>query len=203
MERRTFLNGVAGLGAAYTMSGLGPVQYIPKASNEKWAVLFGTWCGTARDAGVWISEGMGGIAAVFDARQKPDLKSYDHLIIGTAIHGGKGPKELEEHIQASMADIKGKIRAFYVVCGSGGGRPGPQAQTNYIDNYLAKLCQSSAPANRVFPGRITKILLSPEDYKALENFLKPFENYDHLDRWECLEFGKQILAARSGAARKQ
>jgi menaquinone-dependent protoporphyrinogen IX oxidase len=207
MERRTFLNGLAGMGAVYTMSALNPPQFIPKDSKEKWAVLFGTWCGTARDAGIWISEGMGGIAAVFDARQKPDLKSYEHLIIGTAIHSGKGPKELENIIQAYAADIKNKIRAYYVVCGSGGDRPSPQTQTNYIDNYLAKLCQASAPANRVFPGRITKVLLSPEDYRNLEAFHKslnrPFDDYDHLSRWECMEFGRQILAARSAPAKKQ
>lgn len=207
MERRTFLNGLAGVGAVYSMNALDPIQYIPKPSKEKWAVLFGTWCGTARDAGIWISEGMGGIAAVFDARQKPDLKAYDHLIIGAAIHNGKGPKELEDIIQASVAEMKGKIRAFYVVCGSGGGQPGPQVQTMYIDNYLAKLCQTSAPANRIFPGRITKILLSDEDFKALEAFHKkqnrPFDDYDHLSRWECMEFGRQVLAARSAPAKKQ
>jgi hypothetical protein len=153
----------------------------------------------ARDAGVWISEGMGGIASVFDCRQKPDLKAYDHLIIGTAIHGGKGPKDLEDLIQASIADIKNKIRAYYVVCGSGGDRPGPQAQARYIDDYLDKVCQTPAPANRAFPGRITKSLLSEEDAKVLERFT----DYDHLARWECMEFGRQVLAARSAPPKKQ
>jgi len=206
MERRTFLNGLAGMGAAYTLGALDPPQYMPKASKEKWAIVFGTWCGTARDAGTWISEGMGGIAAVFDVRQKPDLKAFDHAIIGTAIHGNKAPKELEEYLQASQADLKDKVRAFYVVCGSGGDRPGPQVQTAYIDNYLAKLCQTTAPMNRAFPGRITKVLLSAEDYKALEAFHKsqnkPFDDYDHLARWECMEFGRQILANRSAPAKK-
>ena len=199
MERRTFLNGLAGAGAVYSISAIASPQFIPTASKEKWAVLFGTWAGTARDAGVWISEGMGGIAAVFDARQKPDLKAYDHLVIGTAIHGGKGPKQFEEFIQENIADVKDKVRGYYVVCGSGGDRPGPQAQTNYIDNYLVKLCQTSAPISRAFPGRITKSLLSAEDAKVIERFT----DYDHLDRWECMEFGKKILAARSAPAKKQ
>jgi menaquinone-dependent protoporphyrinogen IX oxidase len=198
MERRTFLNGLAGMGAAYSMSAVASPQFIPKASKEKWAVLFGTWAGTARDAGVWISEGMGGIAAVFDARQKPDLKAYDNLIIGTAIHGGKGPKELEDFVQTSIADIKGKVKAYYVVCGNGGDRPGPQVQINYIDNYLAKLCQTTAPANRAFPGRVTKSLLSEEDAKIVERFA----DYDHLARWECMEFGRQILNPRSSPPKK-
>jgi menaquinone-dependent protoporphyrinogen IX oxidase len=206
MERRTFLNGLAGVGAVYTLNALDPPQYIPKDSKEKWAIVFGTWCGTARDAGVWISEGMGGIAAVLDVRQKPDLKTYDHVIIGTAIHSGKGPRELEDYLQGSLADFQNKIRAFYVVCGSGGDQPGMQAQTAYIDNYLAKLCRTPAPMNRVFPGRITKVLLSAEDYKALEAFHKsqnkPFDDYDHLARWECMEFGRQVFG-RSTPSKKQ
>jgi hypothetical protein len=88
MERRTFLQlGVAGLGTTLAMASSAPAQFIPKSSKEKWAILYGTWYGTARDASVWISEGMGGIASVFDIRQVPaDLSAYDHLIVGTAIH---------------------------------------------------------------------------------------------------------------------
>lgn len=199
MERRTFLNGLAGVGAVYSMSAVASPQFTPKPSEPKWAVVFGTWAGTARDAGMWISEGMGGIAAVFDARQKPDLKAYDHLVIGTAIHGGKGPKELEDFINANIDDIKAKVRGYYIVCGNGGDRPGTQAHQMYIDNYLAKLCQATVPVARAFPGRITKSLLSDADAKMIERF----QEYDHLSRWECMEIGKQILAAQSRPAKKQ
>lgn len=180
---------------------------MPRASKEKWAVIFGTWCGTARDAGMWISEGMGGIAAVFDAKQKPDLKAYDHLIIGTAIHGGKGPQELEDLIQTNISDVKNKVRAYYTVSGNGGDRAWSPVQTMYIDNYLAKLCQATVPANRAFAGRITKALLPESDIKMLEGFFKQqniaFDDYDHLNRWDCLQFGRQILASRNAPAKKQ
>ena len=206
MERRTFLNGIAGVGAMASMGALEPAQFFPRPSSEKWAVVFGTWCGSARDAGMWISEGMGGIAAVFDARQKPDLKAYDHLIIGTAIHGGKGPQELEDLIKANIDDVKAKARAYYAVCGNGGDRPWVATQQNYIDNYLAKLCQTPVPQNRIFPGRITKALLPDSDVKRLEGVFKernmPFEDYDHLARWDCLQFGRQILLSRSAPAKK-
>ena len=206
MQRRTFLNGLAGMGAVYSMSALNPPQYIPKESKEKWVVVFGTWCGSTRDAAVWISEGMGGIAAVFDARQKPDLKAFDHVLVGTAIHGGRGPQELDDLLKSSLPDLKGKIRGYYAVCGNGGDRPGAEAQRNYIDNYLAKICQTPAPMNRVFPGRITKALLPQSDIDRLEEFFKqqnmPFEDYDHLARWDCLQFGRQILRAASAPAKK-
>jgi menaquinone-dependent protoporphyrinogen IX oxidase len=202
MERRSFLGGIAGMGAAYSMGALDPVQFYPKPSAEKWAVVFGTWCGTARDAAIWISEGMGGIAAVFDARQKPDLKAYDHLVIGTAIHGGKGPKEFEELIQANIDAVKSKVRGYYAVCGNRMDRPWVPTQQQYIDNYLAKICQATAPANRIFPGRITKALLSESDLKMLEGVFKPLEDYDHLARWDCMMFGRQILNPNPAPAKK-
>lgn len=60
MERRTFLNmGVAGLGTL-AVAGPAAAQFVAMPSKEKWAVIFGTWYGTARDAAVWVSEGMGG-----------------------------------------------------------------------------------------------------------------------------------------------
>ncbi len=206
MQRRTLLNGLAGMGAVYSMNATAMVQFFPMPSKEKWAIIFGTWYGTARDAAMWISEGMGGIAPVFDARQKPDLKAYDHLIIGTAIQGGRGPKQFEEFIQANISEVKNKVRAYYTVSGNGGDRPGPQTQAMYIDNYLAKLCQATVPFNRAFSGRITKALLSQEDAKTLEKLFKkqymPLEDYDHLARWDCLQFGRQILLGRSAQAKK-
>jgi hypothetical protein len=128
----------------------------------------------------------GGIAAVFDARQKPDLRAYDHLNLGTAIRAGKGPKEFEDLIQVNISVVKAKVRAYYAVCGNQGDRPWVQTRQQYIDDYLVKLCQTSAPQKRIFSGRITKALLAESDIKMLEGFFKqmniPFEDYDHLVR---------------------
>jgi hypothetical protein len=44
---------------------------------------------------------------------------------------------------------------------------------------------------------LTKKLLSPDDYKVLEGFYqrgnRPFEDYDRLQRKDCLDFGEEIL----------
>jgi menaquinone-dependent protoporphyrinogen IX oxidase len=194
MQRRTFVN-MAGMG---TIAMATPVsfQYIPRTSNEKWAILFGTWCGTARDASIWISEGMGGIASVFDVRQSPDLSSFDHLVVGTAVHGNKGPKTLDDYIGSNLDKLSGKIRGLFAVCGALGKQPGAAQTKTIVDDYLAKLCRATSIPSRVFAGRITKGLLAEEDYKALDSMFKklgqPFDDYDHLDRWECMEFGKEI-----------
>jgi menaquinone-dependent protoporphyrinogen IX oxidase len=227
MQRRTFLNiGLAGLGTTLAMSKSAPAQFLQNPSTEKWAILFGTWCGSARDAGIWISEGMNGIAAVIDIRQvtanfyqtqgavrpldavlqqHPDLfksnqaavdpAAYDHLIIGTAIHGGKGPAALEAYLNNNVDRLQGKIRGHFAVCGAMGGTPGQTQITNYIDNYLATICGTrslSLPRN-VFAGRITKALMSAADKATIGNAA----DYDHLSRAQCMALGAEILAANA------
>ncbi len=200
MQRRRFLHlSLAGLGTACVMGHGAPAQLIPRPGKDKWAVVFGTWYGTARDAGVWISEGMGGIAAVFDARQKPDLAAFDHLVLGTAIQGGKGPREFSDLIQANAAAVQGKVRGLFAVCGNLEKPVGAEQKKTYIDDYLAALCKADAGVpGRVFNGRITKVLMSPEDYKIVEDLyqrlgLPPLKDYDLLRRPDCLEFGRSIL----------
>ena len=70
-----------------------------------------TWCGSSRDAAVWISEGMGGIADVFDVRENPDLKGFDHIIIGGSIRSGVTPKELQDYITKNKGILKSKVQS--------------------------------------------------------------------------------------------
>jgi hypothetical protein len=222
MQRRTFLNlGLAGLGATIAVTKNLPAQYIPASSNPRWAILFGTWYGTARDAGIWISEGLGGIATVLDIRQilpnlsqnleavrtqypnvfdsRPssvDLTTYDHLIIGSSIHGGKGPQALQTYLANNADLIKSKIRGLFIVCGNNGNMPGQTQVTSYIDGWLAKDCKVSLGSayKKAFGGRITKSLVtSASDYAVVKNY----NDYDNLSRTACMDFGKTIYAANA------
>jgi menaquinone-dependent protoporphyrinogen IX oxidase len=204
MERRTFINlGIAGLGTTLAMASPASLQFIPKPSKEKWAVLFGSWYGTARDASIWVSEGMGGIASVFDIRQVPaDLSTYDHVIIGTAIQGGRGPKALEDYISKNGDKLQSKIRGLFAVCGNMGKIPGPQQVQSYIDGYLAKICSVKATVpNRVFGGRITQSLMPAAEYQGIADMYAkiggPKGDWDNLNRMECLKLGKEIYSAKA------
>lgn len=202
MHRRTFLNiGLAGLGTTLAAASPAAAQFMPRPSNEKWAILFGTWYGTARDASMWISEGMGGIASVFDIRQVPaDLASYDHLIIGTAIQGGRGPKILDAYLTGNIDRLQGKIRGLFAVCGNLGKPPGPQQLKTYVEGYLGALCRTTSVPTHIFGGRITQALMPEAEYKGiLDMYTKmggPSGDFDNLSRLECLKFGKEIHAAK-------
>lgn len=203
MQRRAFLNaGLVGLGSTLVTGHPVPVQYIPKPSNEKWAILFGTWYGTARDASIWISEGMGGIAAVFDARQDPDLSPFDHIVVGSAIQNGVGPQVLLSFIEKNMAKIEGKVRGLFAVCGNLQKMPGPDNVRELIDDYLAIQCKAGPVPKQVFGGRVTKAIWSEADFKLVQELyvrlkMPPLQDYDNLRRPDCLKFGAEIRAAQA------
>lgn len=91
MDRRMFFKaiGLASGAALFAASNSHALQFYPHADKRKWAVLYGSRYGATRDAGIWISEGMGAIANVFDAREDPDLSQFDGVIVGSGIYSGK------------------------------------------------------------------------------------------------------------------
>lgn len=201
MERRNFLKlGLAGLGAVALADNAWALNYYPTASDKKCAVLYGTWCGSSRDAAVWISEGMGGIADVFDVRENPDLKAFDHIVIGGSIRMGVTRQELQDYITKNKAWLKAKVRGLFAVCGNGEKPVGPEQTIMLIDNHLAKLCEVGKIPSRVFNGRITKSLMAPDIAKMMEESYpqiagKPLADYDFLKRSDCMAFGREVLAA--------
>ena len=199
MERRDFLKmGLAGFSTIAMADNAWALKYYPRPSDKKCAVLYGTWYGSSRDAAVWISEGMSGIADVFDVRENPDLKGFDHIVIGGSIQSMVTPKGLQDYITKNKGWLQPRVRGLFTVCGNGERPVGPQQTTMFIDNHLAKLCGVSDIPSRVFNGRITKSLMEPEVAKRMEEMYpqiagKALEDYDLLKRKDCLAFGKEVL----------
>jgi menaquinone-dependent protoporphyrinogen oxidase len=193
VKRRDFMKTVLiGSGMVLLASKAYPLKFYPNVGPGKWAVLFGSRYGSTRDAAVWISEGMWGIAEVFDARENPDLSAFDNLIVGSGIYDGKVAPPLETFLTQNAAKISAKVRAVFVVCGAGG----TESANRYLD-MIAKLCGNNSVVKKSFPGRMTKRLFDAEVLKYMEEYYKkinrPFEDYDRLQRKDCLQFGEEIL----------
>lgn len=193
MDRRTFLKTVvAAGGAAFFATRAFGLKFFPNPGKKKWAVLFGSRYGSTRDASLWISEGMGGIADVFDVRENPDLSAFDAIIVGSGIYMGKIDPPLAAYLAKNGSAFSNRIKALFVVCGQG---DTPTGQ-GFVEG-LAKACGAKPVITKVFPGRLTKRLLNAEDYKIEEEVAKkykqPYEDYDRLQRKDCLKFGEEIL----------
>ena len=190
MKRRDFIKaGAIGLGAMAISNKSFALEYYPKKSDKKWAVIYSTWCGSSRDAGVWISEGMGGIADVFDVRENPDLKAFDHVVVGGSIRSGKVSQELQDFLAKNKDVLKDKIRGLFCVCGNRKQPTGPEQVKMLIDNHLSQITGVSGVPAKAFNGRITIRLVEPENV----NMVKSFGDYDLMTRTDFLEFGKTIL----------
>lgn len=193
MEKRDFFKtSLIAVGAFLMPRKTWALEYYPTEVNTEWAILYGTWCGSSRDASVWISEGMNGIADVFDARENPDLSKYKHIIVGGSIRSGVTPKELQDYLTKHKEELTYKIRGYFAVCGNMG-QPVTQAlYNNFFTNHLVKLTGAEGILSRVFLGRITLGLMEPavrEQMKSVPNMA----DYDNLKRSECMAFGQEIL----------
>ena len=194
MERRNFFKaGVMSLGAIAIAKKSLALEYYPKQSDKKWAVVYSTWCGSSRDAGVWISEGMGGIADVYDVRENPDLKTFDHVVVGGSIRSGRVSQELQDYLTTNKDVLKDKIRGLFCVCGNRMQPTGPEQVKQLIDNHLSQITGVSGVPAKVFNGRITIALVEPQ----YVNMVKSYGDYDFMKRADFLEFGKTILASAS------
>ena len=185
------------------------MKFYTNPSDQKWAIIYGSWCGSTRDAAAWISEGMDRIAEVLDVKEKPDLTSYDHIVIGSAIRAWKASPEIQDFIKQNKDLLKDKIRGFFAVCGNYGRTVGENQIKQFIDDHIAQMCGVSDAPKKVFNGRITKSLWEPELVAGLKKQAASPENlgadgkpkptlldmpdYDKLKREDCMAFGKEIL----------
>ncbi|MFC1551540.1 flavodoxin domain-containing protein [Candidatus Latescibacterota bacterium] len=190
MKRRNFIT--TGIAAAGTMASAGntpALNYYPMPSDKKIVVIYGTWCGSSRDAAVWISEGLGGIADVYDVRESPNPSGYDHIIIGGSIRNSVTPKVLQDYIGRNTDLLRKKVLGLFAVCGNLGNPVGPKQKEMLIDNHLAKLCNTGDVPSKVFLGRVTKTLMDLQTAEMMQRF----DDYDNLKRAECMAFGKELM----------
>lgn len=195
-KRAFFKTGFLGMSALFLSRKAFPLEYYPMPSDKKWAVLYATWCGSTRDAALWISEGMDGIANVFDVRENPDLSGYDHIVIGGAIRAGVTSQLLQEYLEKNKEMLKSRIRGYFAVCGNMMQPVGPEQTIAFIDNHLGKICDVSNVPSKIFLGRITWGLMEPDVRKQMQSF-PGIKEYDNLKRPECMAFGKEVFASVS------
>lgn len=154
-------------------------------------IIYSSRYGSTAQTAAWIAEGMEGKAAVVSLKDVGDLSTYEKVILGSGIYFDQLHQDMIAFLETRGEEVRTKLLAIFVVCGT----PTDQAQ-GYLDMFAEK-CKAKPLLMRAFNGWIKKELLSPEDYKNLEDYYKsinaPFENHNNTDKAKCLEFGKEIL----------
>jgi len=124
---------------------------------------------SSRDAAVWISEGMGGIARCLRCARNPDLKGFDHIIIGGSIRSGATRKELQDYIIKNRGMLKDKISALFAVCGNREKPVGPEQKTTLIDNHLGQIVRGLEICHQRFlMAESQNRWMDPESRKRME-----------------------------------
>ncbi len=192
MNKRDFLKtGLLGLTALALPKTMRAIELYPRKTSKSWVVVYSTWCGSSRDAAVWIAEGMGGIADVFDVRECPDITKYDNVIIGGSIRSAKLSSEMNDLIDRYKLDLETKLRGCFVVCGNMMKQVTKSQKNELIDSCYKSLKVLHNIPSEVFLGRVTYRLMDEEAAKSLKGYQMP--EYDNLKRNLCLDFGEQIL----------
>jgi menaquinone-dependent protoporphyrinogen IX oxidase len=163
----------------------------PDGGQKTVAIIYGSRYGSTAQTAEWIAEGMAGQAAVISAKDAGDFSGYEKVILGSGIYNDQLQADMAAFLEKRGAEVRDKIVALFVVCGM------PPDQAGGYLEMLAEKCKSKPMLMRAFNGWMKKELLSPEDFKGLEEYYKganyPFENYDRTDKAKCLGFGKEIL----------
>jgi flavodoxin len=169
----------------------------PAAAGDRVVIVYASRYGSTAQTAQWIAEGMAGKADVVSASDAADLSGYGKVILGSGIYNDALHADMAAFLEKSGAEIGAKVLAVFVVCGMP-----PDQAGGYLEMLAAK-CGAKPLLAQAFNGWMKKEILSPEDFKGLEEYYRsagyPFENYDRTDKAKCLEFGKEILAKISGA----
>lgn len=179
MYRRNFVKtGLAGLGTL----ALAKNGFTMKTTSEekKWAVIFGTECGSSEEAAKGINEGLGGIADVLNVADSPDFSGYNHVILGGPIQMSDIYDPVKSFVTSNKNDLTDKIEGMYVVAGNNGQPLDNSHYNSYIADKFHTLTGVSDKPGKVFPGRSTP---------SCGGF-----NYDKFDRDLCVAFGEEIYA---------
>lgn len=155
-----------------------------KTSGNKWAVVFGSECGSTKEYANAINEGLGGIAEVIDIEKStPDVNDYDFFVIGGWRNGSSvKPNNITAFISSNKDMLKDKIKGLFLVVGNNGSTTLSDDITSFLKQKLITPAGVNDDIGKVFFGR---------SEPACNGF--PMA-YDNVDPEEGRMFGQKILA---------
>lgn len=186
MHRRNFCKlGAAGIGVLAIAEPARAFQFV---DDKKWAVVYGSQCGSTRDYANAINDGLGGIADVLDvATITPKVDDYEFFIIGGWRNGNSvNPEEITKFVLTNISSLKDKIKGMFVVLGNGGNATLTSEHTDFLNQMLINKAGVNESLGKVFFGK------SDPACNGM-GF-----SYNNVKKEEGVAFGKKILGEITG-----
>jgi len=164
------------------ISALEKVAGAPAA--KKWAIVYGSKCGSTKEYAGFINEGLGGIAEVIDIEKTtPKIDDYEFFIIGGWRNANDVmPNKIPSFVKNNKAALKDKVKGMFVVLGNNGTPELNPDMTTFLKNSLITPAGVNESLGKVFFGR---------SVKSCNGFAK---EYDNVNKDDGVAFGKKILS---------
>ena len=185
MYRRQFCKlGAAAAGTLAISKAVVAGDLFKEPPRNKWAVVFGSQCGSTKEYANAINEGLGGIAEVIDIEEStPNVNDYDFFIIGGWRNGNSvKPNDIPTFISSNKDDLKDKIKGLFLVVGNNGSKALSDDITSFLKQKLITPAGANDDKGKVFFGR---------SEPACNGFSM---SYDNVDPEDGRRFGQKILA---------
>lgn len=187
MKRRDLLKtGIAGISTlAFAPATHAVESYLKASAAKKWAIVYGSQCGSTKEYAEFINEGLGGIADIIDIEKTtPKIEDYDFFIIGGWRSGNNVmPAKIPNFIKNNKSALKDKIKGMFAVVGNQGNPTLKPEMTTFLKNTLITPAGVNENMGKIFFGRY-----NPDCGKLGGN------PYDNVKKEDGVDFGNKILA---------
>ncbi|MBN1760735.1 MAG: hypothetical protein JW863_20570 [Chitinispirillaceae bacterium] len=181
-RREAIRTGLAGIGTLVLSKTAEAFRLADAAPQKQWAILYGSQCGSTKDAATWINEGLGEIADVIDVDTDPTVTDYEGIILGGWIQAGNLVRNVKDFINANKEVLQPRIHGLFTVCGNNGSPVGAKQVNDYLTTKIVALTGVTDKPAKLFNGRSDP---------ACNNLGMA---YDLLEKEDCVNFGETILS---------
>jgi menaquinone-dependent protoporphyrinogen oxidase len=167
------------------------INPLVEDKNKKIALIYATRYGATKDTAEWIAKGVDrdiDLLNIENISVAQTLKKYDLFIIGSGIWIDGVHKDILSLLKSYNNDLKDKIVASFIVCGTTNKDVAGEARiAQYFNKFHASL-DAKPSLNQHFGGRMIIDKLNKKDKKFLK---RDFINWDRTEPEKAREFGKK------------
>lgn len=154
-------------------------------------IAYTTRHGCTEDAAQLLAEHLDGDVTFVNLKKngKPDLSTFDTVIIGGSIHVGKIQSQVRKFIEKNMAVLLRKRTGLYICC-----MEEERAQEQFDNAYPEEL-RKKAVATGIFGGAFNFQRMNFLERKIIQKIANTTESVFKIDKGEIKRFGEKMAGS--------